>query len=169
MSVGTEPTWQVRPNTGSEGAILVWLDALASGRCPPKTFLRAIEEHFQGNRDGNWEVLSLLDQYYRLGKIDAEVFRTIKSSLQAAALGTSGAETADHTLSAASRSVTAPVAAPRDAAPRDTAPAPRDTAILREPGPRDAAPVAAREAALREPAPREPAPREAAPREPAPR
>ncbi len=189
MSVGTEPTWQVRPNTGSEGAILVWLDALASGRCPPKTFLRAIEEHFQGNRDGNWEVLSLLDQYYRLGKIDAEVFRTIKSSLQAAALGTGAAETADHTPSAASRSVTAPVAAPRGAAPRDTAPAPRDTAILRDTGPRDAAPLAAREAALREsaqreaalresalrdlaprePAPREPAPREPAPREPAPR
>ena len=154
MSVGTEPTWQVRPNTGSEGAILVWLDALASGRCPPKTFLRAIEEHFQGNRDGNWEVLSLLDQYYRLGKIDAEVFRTIKSSLQAAALGTGAAETADHTPSAASRSVTAPVAAPRGAAPRDTAPAPRD-----------AAPLAPREAALRESALREAAPREAALRE----
>jgi len=103
MSVGTEPTWQVRPNTGSEGAILVWLDALASGRCPPKTFLRAIEEHFQGNRDGNWEVLSLLDQYYRLGKVDAEVFLTIKSNLQAAALGTVGAEPADHSPSAASR------------------------------------------------------------------
>lgn len=169
MSVGTEPNWQVRPNTGSEGAILVWLDALASGRCPPKTFLRAIEEHFQGNRDGNWEVLSLLDQYFRLGKIDAETFRTIKSSLQAAALGTRGAEPADRIPSAASRSVTAPVAAPREAAP-----APRDTAILRDATPVAARDPAPREAALRDPVPREPAPRdatlrEAAPREAAPR
>jgi len=118
--------------------------------------LRAIEEHFQGNRDGNWEVLSLLDQYYRLGKVDADVFRTIKSNLQAAALGTSGAEPADHGPSAASRSVTAPVAAPRD------------TAILRDTGPRDAAPAAPRDSTLREAIPREPAPQEPGPRQAAP-
>jgi serine/threonine protein kinase len=87
MSVGTEPVRWQRPRTGSEGATQEWLDALANGLCSAEEFLGAMREQFEGNRDGNWEVLSLLDQYYRRGKIRFDLFRSLKSRLEDTALG----------------------------------------------------------------------------------
>ncbi len=69
---------------------LVWLDALASERCTTKAFLRAMRERFHDNADANWEVLSLLDQYYRRGKLKREIFQTLKSQLQDSALSAEG-------------------------------------------------------------------------------
>ena len=46
-----------------------------------------MRDQFQGAGDEGWEVLSLLDQYYRRGKIKAELFHTLKSRLEGAALG----------------------------------------------------------------------------------
>jgi len=91
---------------------LVWLDALASGLCPPNAFLRAMQEQFQGDREGHWEVLSLLDQYYRLGKINAEVFQTVKSQLQDSALGTPDAAAARAAAPKRRPATPAPVAIP---------------------------------------------------------
>jgi hypothetical protein len=108
MSVATEP-----PRTGGEHAIREWLDALASGHCAPEAFLREMREQFDGDRDQSWEVLSLLDQYYRRGKIRAEVFQAVKSRLEGSALGAT--EDAAPTLRAApSKTVTAPTGAPHD-------------------------------------------------------
>ena len=87
MSAGTEPARWQRPRAGSEGATHAWLDALVSGKCTPEEFSGAMRDQFQGNRDGNWEVLSLLDQYYRRGKIKLEMFRALKSRIEDSALG----------------------------------------------------------------------------------
>src|SRR5271170_1804902 len=87
MSAGTEPVRWPQARTGSEGATLLWLDALASGICTPEEFLSAMNDQFHGDRDANWEILSLLDQYYRRGKIKPELFRTLKSRLEDSALG----------------------------------------------------------------------------------
>jgi serine/threonine protein kinase len=87
MSVGTEPVRWQRPRTGSDGATQEWLDGLASGLCSPDEFLAAMREQSQDDRDGNWEVLSLLDQYYRRGRIKLDLFRALKSRLEDLALG----------------------------------------------------------------------------------
>src|SRR5713226_6197797 len=87
MSAGTEPAGWPQPRTSSEDATHAWLDALAGGICTPETFLGAMREQFQGDRDDGWEVLSLLDQYYRRGKIKAELFHSLKSRLEGSALG----------------------------------------------------------------------------------
>jgi tRNA A-37 threonylcarbamoyl transferase component Bud32 len=86
MSVGTEPASWPQPRTGSEDATLAWLDALAGGICTPEAFLVAMGEQTQGKQDEGWEVLSLLDQYYRRGKIKGEVFHALKTRLEGAAL-----------------------------------------------------------------------------------
>ena len=86
MSVGTESTRWPQPRTGSEDATLAWLDALAGGICTPEAFLVAMSEQTQGKQDEGWEVLSLLDQYYRRGKIKGEVFHALKTRLEGAAL-----------------------------------------------------------------------------------
>jgi len=109
MSAGSGPAqW---PSAGGEGPTLAWLDALSSGHCTPEAFLGAMRQRFHENVDGNWEVLSLLDQYYRRGKIKPEIFQTLKARLEDSALG------ADTDAPAAVRSppkinVTAPTAPP---------------------------------------------------------
>jgi serine/threonine protein kinase len=70
-----------------DSAIKPWLDALASGACDQATFLLYMQERFESDADGNWEVLSQLDQYYRRGRIKAEVFQTVKKALAESALG----------------------------------------------------------------------------------
>ena len=75
------------PRNGGEVATREALEALAGGRCSPAEFLREILERFRDDRNGKWEVLSLLDQYYRRGKIKVDVFQMIKSRLGESALG----------------------------------------------------------------------------------
>jgi serine/threonine protein kinase len=70
-----------------QSAIKVWLDALASGACDQAMFLLSMQERFKSDADGNWEVLSQLDQYYRRGRIKAEVFHSVKKALAESALG----------------------------------------------------------------------------------
>ena len=112
MTAQTEPASWPQPRAGSEGegAALVWLDALAGGICTPEVFLTAMQEQFQGDREKSWEVLSLLDQYYRRGKIKAELFHTLKSRLEGAALG-GDKDVAAKVRSRTAATVTAPAAA----------------------------------------------------------
>jgi protein kinase-like protein/Calx-beta domain-containing protein len=86
MTARTEPASSIQPRSGTEGAALVWLDALAGGICTPEAFLNAVHEQAQGDSEEGWEVLSLLDQYYRRGKIKAELFHSLKSRLEGSAL-----------------------------------------------------------------------------------
>jgi len=81
------PAGVQQPGIADDSAIKPWLDALASGACDQATFLLYMQERFESDADGNWEVLSQLDQYYRRGKIKAEVFQTVKKALAESALG----------------------------------------------------------------------------------
>ena len=109
MNARTEPTRLPQP-ISSEETTLAWLDVLAGDICTPQAFLEAMREQFEGRKDQEWEVLALLDQYYRRGRIKAEVFHAIKSRLEGAALdGEGSAKASPHPPNA----VTAPAAATR--------------------------------------------------------
>jgi serine/threonine protein kinase len=86
MSARTEPVSWPQPRTVIEDAAVAWLDALAGGICTPEAFLSAMHDQFQGDRDEGWGILSLLDQYYRRGKIKAELFHALKARLEGSAL-----------------------------------------------------------------------------------
>jgi serine/threonine protein kinase len=124
-----ESASSIPPRTGSEFVALVWLDALAGGLCTPEAFLNALREQAPGDSDKSWEVLSLLDQYYRRGKIKAEIFHTLKSQLEGSALNgdavppSSPTQTVVPTI-VSSTSVTAPAATP----PKEASPASRPAA-----------------------------------------
>src|SRR5579883_2930305 len=64
-----------------------WLDALASGACDLAAFVRAVPELTRRTPDAGWDLLSLLDQYFRLGKITREQFTAAKALLEKALLG----------------------------------------------------------------------------------
>jgi serine/threonine protein kinase len=128
MGAGIEPARWSPPRTGSEGAALLWLDALVSGVCTPEAFLDAVRVQFQADLDQGWEVLSLLDQYYRRGKIKAELFHALKSRLESSALSV------DKGVAAGARPhpaaiVTAPAAASQNRAPPDSPSAVREVAV----------------------------------------
>jgi serine/threonine protein kinase len=61
--------------------VQAWLDALSTGACDEQEFLRAVEKLTRRSLDAGWDALALLDQYFRLGKIPAELFSSIKSRL----------------------------------------------------------------------------------------
>jgi serine/threonine protein kinase len=90
---------------------------LASGQCDHITFLNAMKERLRYEPDENWEVLSLLDQYYRRGKIPLDVFRAIKNGFAEYILGPQVVTPTLHTVAAAAPVATAaPVAAAAPAA-----------------------------------------------------
>jgi serine/threonine protein kinase len=82
-----QPANVQQPEMADQSAIKTWLDALANGACDEAMFLLAMQERFKSDADGNWEVLSQLDQYYRRGRIKAEVFHRVKKALAESALG----------------------------------------------------------------------------------
>ena len=67
--------------------VQAWLDALSTGACDEKEFLRAVEKLTRRSVEAGWDALALLDQYYRLGKIPAELFSSIKSHLGSQLVG----------------------------------------------------------------------------------
>jgi hypothetical protein len=72
-----------------------WLEALSSGSCDEDAFLRAMQELTRKDPDSGWDLLSLLDQYYRRGKIKPETFHALKLNLEGQLLGTADAEISD--------------------------------------------------------------------------
>jgi serine/threonine protein kinase len=112
----TRPPDFQQNDVADESAIKSWLDALASGASNEAAFLRSVQERFGSDTEGTWEVLSQLDQYYRRGKINAEVFQAVKSALAESALG------AGHTLGIP---VADNGASPRSAARAEPDPLPR--------------------------------------------
>jgi serine/threonine protein kinase len=119
------------------------LDALAAGEIDNATFLRDTLQRFRLDSEESWEVLALLDQYHRLGKIQSDTFREVKTKIGEYAL----------------RPRSAPGAAPKPAVPDP----PRAAPTLTHAAPRE--PVAPQVApAAREPTRRESMP--SMPREP---
>lgn len=101
MIAVTQPVGAKPPSTAADN-VRDWLDQLANGDCDQGLFVQSMQQRFQFEPDGNWEVLSQLDQYYRRGKIRSEVFLAVKTALAGHALG------ADNNLTAL---VTAPTVA----------------------------------------------------------
>ncbi len=87
MSPIVRPAGIPPSDMAEENTIKSWLDALAAGSCDASAFLRAMHARFGTDPDGTFEVLSQLDQYYRRGRIEAEVFKKIKNALAEMVLG----------------------------------------------------------------------------------
>jgi hypothetical protein len=101
MTALTQPVGLKPSQTEDEDAVRVGLDLLANGGCDPMAFLQSMQQRFQFAPDGNWEVLSQLDQYYRRGRITPEMFQAIKTALGESALGQASNVTARVTAPAA--------------------------------------------------------------------
>jgi len=140
MSAVNQPVGWQPPRMGGEHATREWLDALANGSCDQDTFLHAMQQQLRADPDGSWEVLSLLDQYYRRGKIKPVAFLAIKSSLEGAALGANEDTPAGAQLPS-SAIVTAPVTPPHETARASaTAPSPAPAAADSRAAARDLGP-----------------------------
>jgi hypothetical protein len=154
----TQPIGVPTPVTG-EASVRAQLDALSKGEIDPNTFLSHVKERARSEPDYDWEVLSLLDQYYRRGKIELEVFRTLKNGFAEYILGPKN--NSDVQTAAPSPAPQAPTLhsvvtpPPRTPAPQVAAPAP---APVKSAPPSTMAPAAP----APRPAPR-PAPQMAAP------
>lgn len=83
----TEPVEQPARQGGKSLSAKEWLDALAVGGCDLDTFLRAVGELLQRTPDTGWDLLALVDQYYRRGKISPENFGILNSHLQGLLVG----------------------------------------------------------------------------------
>jgi serine/threonine protein kinase len=66
------------------------MDSLATGACDRGAFLRGVGELVKRSPDAGWDLLALIDQYYRLGKIDSAAFTSLKSHLQSLVMGQIG-------------------------------------------------------------------------------
>jgi hypothetical protein len=98
-----------------------WLDALSQGECDRETLIRGVHGTIDSNADAGWELLALVDQYYRRQRISAEDFRSLNLRVQSIVMG--GVRTAavgDPTAPAEAP----PLATPQPAAPQPAAPQP---------------------------------------------
>ena len=90
MDLLTEPV-SAKPRSSAEPlAAKDWLEALASGACDPRAFVQGVDQLMVLTPDAGWELLALIDQYYRLGKIDVSTFTSLKTHLQGLLMGRSG-------------------------------------------------------------------------------
>ena len=58
------------------------LDAFVSGECSADAFVQELYVLCDATPDSAWDVLSLIDQYYRRGKLSADLFRTVKYRIE---------------------------------------------------------------------------------------
>jgi len=93
VSVTTKQVLSTAPQAMEPHTTREWLEALSKGTCDLDAFSRAMTDYCRSVPDGSWELISLLDQYYRLGKLDSELFQSLKSRFQSVAIDadTSGA------------------------------------------------------------------------------
>jgi len=87
MNASTEPTdW--RSDRGKALAVTRdWLAALSQGTCDAAALLGGIDAVIRVDPEAAWDVLSVVDQSYRLGKIDSAAFQMINAYLVRFALG----------------------------------------------------------------------------------
>jgi serine/threonine protein kinase len=87
-----QPTAGSPERTPAELGIRELLDVLTQGGCDSATFLESMRERIRVDHSANWEVLSLLDQYYRRGKISKELFQELRVGMAEFALGVNNDE-----------------------------------------------------------------------------
>jgi len=82
MDLLTEPV-TAQPRAAAEPLSATdWLDSFASGASDQETFFHGVGAMLLRAPDAGWEMLALIDQYYRRGKIDAAAFNSLKTHLQ---------------------------------------------------------------------------------------
>jgi hypothetical protein len=69
------------------------LDAFVSGECSPDAFVQELSLLCDATPDSAWDVLSLIDQYYRRGKLSADLFRTVRHRIERHVLGVRDSDT----------------------------------------------------------------------------
>ncbi|HLW23719.1 MAG TPA: protein kinase [Steroidobacteraceae bacterium] len=119
-----------------------WLEALASGSCDEAAFIKAMPELVRRSPDAGWDLLSMLDQYYRLGKISQPLFNSLKSLLQHELLGPALDIDISVPIPPRAPTVARPGAAAGPGAAPAAAPAAAEAAAPRVPAPVEAAPPA---------------------------
>jgi serine/threonine protein kinase len=72
--------------------IQAWLDALATGACDEQAFFDAIQKLARKSVEAGWDSLSLVDQYYRRGRISAELFNSLRARLGSQLVGQQSAD-----------------------------------------------------------------------------
>lgn len=72
--------------------IQAWLDALATGACDEQAFLDAVQKLARKSLEAGWDTLSLIDQYYRRGRLPLELFNRLKARLGSQLVGQSTAQ-----------------------------------------------------------------------------
>ena len=103
------------------------LDAFVSGECSPDAFVQELSALCDAAPDSAWDVLSLIDQYYRRGKLSAELFQTVRYRIERHVLGVRDAPMATEAAVGAVHGV-AVTMRKRAATPREPA---RDVRALR--------------------------------------
>jgi hypothetical protein len=63
------------------------LDAFVSGECSLGAFMQELCDLCDATPDSAWDALSLIDQYYRRGKLSADLFRAIRYRIEQHVLG----------------------------------------------------------------------------------
>lgn len=62
------------------------IEAFANGNCSPDAFIKELSTHCADSPDFVWEVLALVDQYHRRGKISLDFRRSVKELIERPAL-----------------------------------------------------------------------------------
>jgi serine/threonine protein kinase len=87
MNASTEPTDWHSDRSKALSVAHDWLQALSQGTCDATSVVNGIDAVIRGDPEAAWEVLSVVDQSYRLGKIEGAAFQTINAHLVRFALG----------------------------------------------------------------------------------
>jgi hypothetical protein len=85
--------FSVRINAFMDYNLQQRLDAFVSGECSRGVFVQELFVLCEATPESAWDVLSLIDQYYRRGKLSADLFRTIKCRIEQHALGVPDSDT----------------------------------------------------------------------------
>jgi serine/threonine protein kinase len=87
-------TTPAEPATGEgQRPFSEWLDELSDGECDRETLIRGVHSAIDSNPDAGFELLALVDQYYRRHLIEEEDFRGLNLRVQSIVMG--GVRTAE--------------------------------------------------------------------------
>src|ERR1700687_5607828 len=106
------------------------LDAFASGECSRDALVQELSALCEATPDSAWDVLSLIDQYHRRGKLPVTLFQTVKHKIDRHVLGIQGRDIIREISDTANASAQAAVTA----APDDSGTIQEQTASTKELG-----------------------------------
>jgi serine/threonine protein kinase len=151
MSSLTQPVSKQSRHNGNTRSAKEWLDALSSGACDQEAFFSGVGDLLHRAPDAGWDLLALVDQYYRRGKISAELFSSVNMHLHGLVMGKGRSEEVSVPLPGLlGDTPPAPPPSPAEASPAAVAPAeaPPAAVVPAEASPAAVAPAEAPPAAV---------------------